>query len=178
MVWACSECEFVNPVRAARCKSCDRVKPGARSGRDIVTDDQCTWAWGPGRRCSLRVEGWPGQNPIVENRRQIGWCAWHLDVKTRPRWADDFEEFERWWRHWYERPVYCAAWTHFPIEELWRAVQGEVQLSPQGVQCRASNCVNLAELPYGGPWPPPKAMWRQLYDQLDKTGRGVEAVPL
>ena len=176
-LWSCPACGFANAARVTRCKSCDEMKPGSRSGRDVVVTDRCAWSWGPGRQCWMPVEGWPGQNPVLDNRRQIGWCAWHLDVKQRPRWADDREEFDRWWQHWYERPIYCCTWTHFPRDVLWQAVQGQAPLNLHGDPCRVGHCPNQAEESYDGPWPPTKAMWRALYDRLEIAGTGIERVP-
>jgi hypothetical protein len=125
-LWACP-CGVLNPPRRRSCTHCGELRPRATKAlADAETSAiRCAWLSGDAS-CRMLAVWWeqPFGNRDDRGRHvKPGWCDWHAFCRTTPRYADDFDEFERWQLRKIDRQ-YCDQFTHHPASYLWPALRG------------------------------------------------------
>lgn len=83
---------------------------------------RCAWKT-QGRQCSLTG----GMSPYVGEVIPM-YCHWHYLMLQTPDLCEEYREFERWAKGW---EVYCAEENHWPLAQVWEAVQGQRDLDPR-----------------------------------------------
>ena len=90
-----------------------------RVGFESVLKHRCSWET-HGRRCYLTGSMSQGSGEGAKR-----YCHWHYVNLTRPQFAESFQEFEAWQRHWVG---YCSEETHWSNGDLWEAITGNHDL--------------------------------------------------
>jgi len=107
-------------------------EPTPVGDRDSRLDHlRCVWK-SSGRRCYLQGE----MSPHIGERIPY-YCHWHYVCLTSTQFADDFQEFERWAKR---LEVYCSVENHYPLDEVWSAIQGICAIRGMPHRCKAWLC--------------------------------------
>jgi hypothetical protein len=125
-MWACP-CGTLNQSRARSCTSCGeiRTRPLKAVADPEASATRCAWRTRD-TGCRMLAVWWeqPFGNRDDRGRPvKDGWCEWHAFCRVTPRYADDFDEFERWQLRKIDAQ-YCDQFTHHPASYLWPALRG------------------------------------------------------
>jgi hypothetical protein len=144
-MWTCP-CGVLNTSRHRSCSVCGALRP--RPTKALADPEaaatRCAWLTGEAT-CRMLAVSWeqPSGNRDEQGRAiKPGWCEWHAICRTTPRYADDFDEFERWQLRKIDRQ-YCDQFSHHPASYLWPALHGvnrPMAYRRKVAPCSSSSC--------------------------------------